>query len=157
MIPDYKRQRLFNIENSFERKDSDINTILNMIDTLYNDIRSKDDNQLVNFNKIINEILDSALSWADMTKPEINKKEIDIRREIDEIDKKYKINNDTNDPTMVELNTRKKILNEKLDQTLRKREANRNSCIKEKYKAVGEGQSELFYRNQALSKKKIID
>ena len=126
-----------------------------MIDTLYNDIRSEDDNQLVNFYNIINEILDSALSWADMTKQEINKKEIDIRREIDEIDKKYKINNDTIDPTMVELNTRKKILNEKLDQTLRKREANRNSYIKEKYKAVGEGQSELFYRNHALSGKKV--
>ena len=115
-----------------------------MIDTLYNDIKSEDDNQLDNFYNIINDILDSALSWADMTRQEINKEEIDIRREISEIDKEYSEYNYTNDPCMIELNTRKKIFNEKLNQTLRKREANRNSYMKEKYKAVGEGQSELF-------------
>ena len=60
---------------------------------------------------------------------------------------------------MIELNTRKKILNEKLDLTLRRKESNINSYIKQKYKAVGEGQSELFYKNHDLSvkKKSLID
>ena len=90
MIPDHKKQILLNIENSFERKDCDIKTLLNMIDTLYNDIKSEDDNQLENFYNIINDILDSALSWADMTRQEINKEKIDIRRDISEINKEYK-------------------------------------------------------------------
>ena len=47
-----------------------------MIDTLYNDIKSKDDNQLAEFYNIINEVLDTALSWADMIKQEISKEEI---------------------------------------------------------------------------------
>ena len=57
---------------------------------------------------------------------------------------------------MIELNTRKQILNEKLDLTLRRKESNRNSYSKEKYKAVGEGQSELFYKNHALRKRSCL-
>ena len=120
-MSDNEKKQLYDIENSFERKERDINIILNMIDTLYNDIKSEDNNQLADFHNIINEVLDTALSWADMIKQEINKEEIDIRREIDEIDKKYNLSTDKNDHTMIELNTRKKILNEKLDLTLRRK------------------------------------
>ena len=96
-----------------------------MIESKYNDINRNDYCQLENFYKIINDILDSALTWSDMIRQEINKDEINIRKELDDLNKQNDDVNQTNNPYMTKMNTRMKILNEKLDETLRKMELNK--------------------------------
>ena len=108
-MSEYNRQRFFKIRDKFDRRDIDIKYVSYIIHSLYNDIKRNDDCQLENFYKIINDILDSALTWSDMVKQEINKDEIDIKKELNEIDKQQGDINQTNNPYMTELNIERKF------------------------------------------------
>ena len=118
-----------------------------LLDYIYSETLLKDDKYLEGLFNIINIILDTAFTWTDLVKQEERKNEFDIRKEL------YELTNKENDLTMLDFNIEKKMPNDKLEYIYHQKEVSTTAKTKVGYKAVCEGQSELFCKAYTLNDK----